>query len=64
MKVNSYIYIRFPAGVDTKTFAGVGDVLTSSLTAGLSKDSGSVHLIHTIQSHEHQQKHYLQALTL
>ena len=36
----------------TKTFANVGNLLTMSVSAGLSKDSGYIHLIHTIQSQE------------
>ena len=46
---------RVPAGADTKeTFADVGDLLTTSFSARLSKDRGS---IHTIQS---QEQHSLQ----
>ena len=35
-----------------KTFADVGDLLTTSVSAWLSKDSGFIHLIHMIQSQE------------
>ena len=35
-----------------KTFADVGNLLTTLVSAGLLKDSGSIHLIHTIQSHQ------------
>ena len=48
--------VRFPAREDTKTFGDVGDLLTSSVSAGLSKYSGFVHLIHIIQSHEQHQQ--------
>ena len=41
--------VRVPAEVDTKTFADVGDLLTTSVSAGLSKGSDSIHLIYTIQ---------------
>ena len=44
--------VRVMAKVDTKTFADVGNLPTTSVSAGLSRDSGSVHLIHTIQIHE------------
>ena len=37
-----------PADVDKETFADVGNLLTMSVSAGLSKYSGSLHLIHTI----------------
>ena len=60
MSVYIYIYIyidsvrfRVPAEEDTNTFADVGNLLTMSISARLSKDSGSTHLIHTIQSPEH-----------
>ena len=43
--------IRFPAEVGTKTFAD-GNFLTTSVSAGLSKDSGSLILIHTTQGQE------------
>ena len=44
---------RVPAGADTKkTFRDVGDLLTMSFSAGLSKDSGSIHSINTIQRQE------------
>ena len=43
---------RFPVEVDTKTFVDVGNLLTKSVSAGLSKKSSSVHLINTIQSRE------------
>ena len=44
---------RVPAGEDKKkTFTDVGDLLTMSFSAGLSKYSGSIHSIHTIQSQE------------
>ena len=33
---------RSKAGVDTKTFADVGELLTTSVPARLSKDSGSI----------------------
>ena len=46
------VSVRFPAEVDSKTFADIGNLLTISVSAGLSKDSGSVHLIHMIQSEE------------
>ena len=40
-----------PDGADTKkSFAEVGDPLTMSFSAGLSKSSGSIHSITTIQS--------------
>ena len=38
--------------VDTKTFAHIKDLLTTSVSAGLSKDSISIHLIHTIRSQD------------
>ena len=44
--------VRVKAGEDTKTFADVGNLLNTSVSAGLSKDSGSIHLIHAIQSQE------------
>ena len=37
--------------MDIKTFADVRNLLTTSVSAGFSKDSSSIHLIHTIQSH-------------
>ena len=43
--------VRVPVEEDTKPFADVGN-LTTSVSAGLSKDSGSIHFIHTIQSQE------------
>ena len=44
--------VRVPAEVDTKTFMDVGNLLTTSVSAGLSKDNGSIHLLHTIQSQD------------
>ena len=44
--------VRVPAEVDTKTFADVGNLLTTSVSAGLSNGSGSIHLIHAIQNQE------------
>ena len=44
--------VRIPAEADTETFANVGNLLTTSLSSGLSKDSGSIHLIHTIHNQE------------
>ena len=38
--------------VDTKTFADVGKLLSTSVSAGQSKESGFIHLIHAIQSQE------------
>ena len=35
-----------------KTFANVGNLLTTSISAWLSNDSDSIHLIHTMQSQE------------
>ena len=37
---------------DTKTFADAGNLLTTSVSAGLSKDSGSIHFILTMQSQD------------
>ena len=44
--------VRVPAKVDTKTFADLGNLLTMPASAGLSKGSGSIHLIDLIQSQE------------
>ena len=46
----------------TKTFAGLGDLLTSSVSALLSKDSGTILLTHTLQSQEQYNNSSLQAL--
>ena len=51
------ISVRFPDEADTKTFVDVGDLVPTSVSAGPSKDSGSIHLIHTIQSHEQHSLH-------
>ena len=51
--------VRVLAEVNTKIFSDVGNNLTTSVSAGLSKDSGSIHLIHKIQS---QEQHSLQIL--
>ena len=39
-------------GQTKKTFADIGNLLTTAVFAGLSKHSGFIHLIHTIQSQE------------
>ena len=39
----------FNIDMGTKTFADVGDFLTTSVSTGLSKDMGSIHLILAIQ---------------
>ena len=41
-----------PVEADTKSFADVGNLLTTSISAGLSKDSDFIHLIHTTQSQD------------
>ena len=46
---------RVLAEAETKTFADAGNLLTMSVSAGLSKDSGSLQLIHTIQRTTQQQ---------
>ena len=38
------VSVRFPAEEDTKTFADVRNLLTTPVSARLSKDNGSVHL--------------------
>ena len=43
---------RVPAEVDTKTLSDVRNLLTTLVSVGLSKDNGSVHLIHMIKSQE------------
>ena len=45
-------WVRVPTEVDRKPFADLGNLLTTSVSAGLSKDSGSIHLILTIDSQE------------
>ena len=45
--------VRVPADADTKTFGDIGNLLTTSVSTGLWKGSSSTHLIHTIQSQEH-----------
>ena len=45
--------------VDTKTFSDVGNFLTTSVFAGLSKDSGSIHL-NTHDTKPRTTKHSLQ----
>ena len=39
-----------PSRGEYKIFADVGNLLTTSFSAGMSKNSGSIHLLHTIQS--------------
>ena len=43
------VFGLFSVGADTKTFAKVGNQLTTSVYAGLSKDTGFIHLIQKIQ---------------
>ena len=46
----------------TETFADVENFLTTSVFVGLSKDSGFMHLIHTIQSQRTTQQYSLKML--
>ena len=48
--------VQVPAEADTKTSADVGNLMTMPVSAGLSKDSGSIHLINTIQTQEQHNK--------
>ena len=46
------VLVRVPAETATKTFADIGNLLTTSVSAGLIKYRDSIHLMHTIQSQE------------
>ena len=55
------VMVSIPTWADKKTFAVVGNVLTTSVSAVLSKDSGSI-ILKTIQSHEQPNNIYVQTL--